>query len=248
VLYHHLEGRRAYDRKPLPGFVDEGRLKRLKLHSQKHLYQIALDMPYSNKLAITKMLWDSEIYPLMYDLGLQTADQRFYEPVWAGEINPVPGWGVKGRLDSDLRRVVLKHLLRGIFLTFIESDANLEEDGGSFATQYKLKWVLDPGSVADPARLRRTSQKSYFRILEKVWTYLGVKSIPHKTTRTGALLMIDLNALFSVLHTREGRILLHEALQEASQHFKKHAKSIKKIHEPLVYPKLPKRSWLQKPL
>jgi hypothetical protein len=194
------------------------------------------------------MLWDSEICPLLYDLDLRTADRRFYEPIWACEIDPVLGWGVKGRLDSDLRMVVLKHLLRGIFLAFLESDANLEEEGGSFPTQYRLRWVLDPALVADPVRLAKISQKSYFTILEKVWTYLGVKSVAHKTARTGAWFMIDLNGLFSALHTRHGRILLHEALQEATKRFKEHAESVKTTHEPLVYPKVPKRSWLQEPL
>lgn len=245
MVYYHLEGREGPTRKAQLGFVREGFLSRIVVHRQKCLYEMTIDRRHSSKIALARMLSNSKVIPLVYDLGLQTPDRRFYEPISAYEIDPVPGWGVKGRLDCDLRRVILKHMLRGILLTFIESDANLEEDSGSFATQYRLKWVIDPGWLVDPIRLRRISQKHYFRMLERIWTYLGVKSVPHKTARTGALLMMDLNAIFSILRTAEGRSLVHEALQEANQRFKEHAKRIKKMHEPLIYPKLPRRTWLQ---
>ena len=246
-LYNHITGREKGNasegfRKAHGGFLQEGLLE-----ARKRAYKIKVPRPsYSTKLLTFRTLRASNFSEMIYDLNLQREDVRFDELAKAYEIDCVRGWRLKASFDSDLRIVVLKHLLRGVLLGFVESDANLEEIKETRShTKWKMRWVLDPLYLVEPAKLREISEKDYSHIIQQVWERLEIKSVPNKSTNAGILVLIDLNSLYSTLHTQQGRKILIEALNEANEDYKQHLRHMKDLHEPLVYPKHFKPTWLR---
>jgi hypothetical protein len=249
TLYYHLEGRSGSSKPPVRrtriGFISEGVLKTIKIHERKYKYAITKDRPYSDTLGLARLILRSKVFPLVYDLrDLPRKDLRFPELVQSYQLNSARGWKIKGRFDSDLQLVVLKHMLRAIFLSFVESDENIVESKCTRKLS-KLDWALDPIRVAEPGRIRRMSEKNYATMIARVRDHLGINSIPSEMTHVGAAFLIDLEQLFATLRTTSGRRVLYDALSDSSEGYKNHVRHHKDIHEPLTYPKPPNRTWLR---
>lgn len=233
-MYDHITGRGKGGesegfRKTRVGFLREGILV-----SKKRSYEITVPRSiHSAKLTALRKLRASSFEELLYDLNIDRLDVRFDQLVRSYEINHTRGWDSNGRLDFDLRLIVLKHLLRGIFFNFIEGNDNLEE-GKIDGYQQRSKWILDPSYLIKPARLRKIPEKDYLRILNEIWKHLDVKTTPRKTTYTGILMLLDLNALYETLRTHQGRRILIEAFDEANEEYKHSLKRFRAIHDPRV--------------